>query len=295
MRVLLLRVQYLSGSVWAATGTGWSNSFDAFSHVSLRMSSAGKWPIWRCEQLVGVGPGAVLVRVVGLEQHVVDADEVALLETGRIVDRAEPEVALHDLAGRELDALPRAVDRLVAGHVVEPVEQAGDPAEPAFGQADLQVGEAHRDLRVEPVDRREHRPAEEQHADRVGRRVRRGGGRGRRRPDVQADHRAGLLAGRHERVPPAGVQRRQAEALGELGEGHGLEATRRVAPDLRGGQLRVEQPRHLARDDATGVGAGPLLEVPVVRGADDGRARGPGRSRRAGSAAPRTRGATTGS
>ena len=67
-----------------------------------------------------------------------------------------------------------------------------------------------------------------------------------------------------------GVQRGQAESLGQLGERDGLEAACRVAADLLGGELRVEQPRHLARDDAAGMGAGPLLEVPVVRRADDG-------------------------
>ena len=224
------------------------------------------------------------------------ADAVALLERRRVVDGAEPEVALHHLARREVDALPGAVHLLVAADVVEPVEQAGHPAEPALGQADLQVGEAHRDLRVQPVDGGEHRPAEEQHADGVGRRVGRRGRGGRRRPDVQADDRAGLLARRHERVPVPGVQRRQAEPLGQLGEGDRLEArARRCARTSSAATLGVEQPRQLARDDPARVGA-----RPTPRGASRSTpaprpARGRGRSRRAGSAARRTRRATTGS
>src|SRR5688572_6138755 len=55
------------------------------------------------QDLLAVGPRAVLVRVVRLEQHVVDADAVAMVESGRIVDRAEPEVAAEDLARREVD------------------------------------------------------------------------------------------------------------------------------------------------------------------------------------------------
>ena len=74
-------------------------------------------------------------------------------------------------AGLDRDVVPRAVHRVVLAHVLEPVEEAGDPTDPAFGQADPQLGEPHRDARVQPVDRGEHRVPEEQHADGVGRRV----------------------------------------------------------------------------------------------------------------------------
>ena len=69
---------------------------------------------------------------------------------------------------------------------------------------------------------------------------------------------------RHQRVPVAGVQRRETEALGQLGERHRVEPPRRVAPHLAGRELRVEQPGQLAGDDAARVRARPLLEVPVV-------------------------------
>ena len=82
----------------------------------------------------------------------------------------------------------------------------GDPADATLGEADLEVGEAHGDARVEPVDGGEHRVPEEQHADGVGRRVGRGRRRRARRADVQAHDGAGLLA----RAPSAGPSARCA-------------------------------------------------------------------------------------
>src|SRR5215207_880556 len=103
------------------------------------------------QELLRVGPGAVLVRVVGLEADVLEADPVPLLEAGAVLDGTEPEVALQHLGGGQVDAVPRAVHVLVALHVVEPIEQTRDPADAALGEADAEVGEAHREARVEPV------------------------------------------------------------------------------------------------------------------------------------------------
>ena len=50
------------------------------------------------EHGLGVGPGAVAVRVVGLEADVLDADDVPGRDRRRVVDRAEPEVAAQDVA-----------------------------------------------------------------------------------------------------------------------------------------------------------------------------------------------------
>ena len=89
------------------------------------------------EQGLGVGPGRVGVRVVGLDQDVVDADAVALLETGRVVDRAEPEVALQHLGAAS--ARCRVHVPYISWylqHVVEAVEQPGHPADAALRQAD---------------------------------------------------------------------------------------------------------------------------------------------------------------
>ncbi len=197
---------------------------------------------------------------------------VALLEAGGIVDRAEPEVALHHLARRELDALPRAVHLLVAADVVEPVEQAGDPADPTLGQADAQIrgsapgssSTASRPPRTSPsrrTARRWCRPA----------RPTRWSARSTTSPTCRQIDGPGLLARGHERVPAAGVQRRQARAVpgssGNVTARKPRAALRRISSAR---QLGVEQPRHLARDDPARVRARPFLEVPVVRGADDG-------------------------
>ena len=81
-----------------AAGTGKSNRLRRVLPGELAHVVGGEAADLRVQDLLGVGPGAVLVRVVGLEQHVVDADAVALLEPGRVVDGAEPEVALQHLA-----------------------------------------------------------------------------------------------------------------------------------------------------------------------------------------------------
>ena len=129
------------------------------------------------------------MRVVGLDEDVAHADDVALQERRRVVDRAHPEVAPEGVGRAEGDVVPRAVHRVVLAHVLEPVEQAAHPTDAAFRQADAQLGEAHRDARVQPVDRGEHRVPEEQHADGVGRRVGRRHRRRARRADVQAHDR----------------------------------------------------------------------------------------------------------
>src|SRR3954452_5181323 len=100
----------------------------------------------RPHDLLRVGPRAVLMGIVRLQQDVIDPDAVALLEAGDVVDGAEPAVALHHLARRELDASPRPEDPLVATDVVEAVEETRHPTDAALRQAQLQVGEAQRDL-----------------------------------------------------------------------------------------------------------------------------------------------------
>ena len=140
----------------------------------------------------------------------------------------------------------------------------GHPADAALRQADLDVGEPHRDLRVQPVDRAVHAVRAEQHRGDLGRRVGRRRRRRSRRTDVQAHHRLGLRARREQRIPVAGVDRRQAELVGRLRERDRLEAARRVAADLVGREVGVAQVRDLVRDEAVGMRAAPRVEVPVV-------------------------------
>ena len=82
------------------------------------------------------------MRVVLFPAHVVDADLVAQRETHGIGDEAGEDVVAEHLrwhpAVAEVGAGPRVVH--LEGSV-EPVEEVGDPAGPAFRQRDLQCGE----------------------------------------------------------------------------------------------------------------------------------------------------------
>ena len=194
----------------------------------------------------------------------------------RVVDGAEPEVALHRFRRREV-AVPhaRAADARVRHHVVEPVEEHRHPADPAFGERDVQA--AGSAAGCAPT------------ASRRWRRCRCTGNsvvlsssgapgvpaRPRRRAGVQAHHRVGLLARREQRVPVVGVHRRQADVVRVLREAQRLEPARGVAPHVVGGDGRIVQPRDLQRDDALGVRC-----RPTPRGASRStRARTPGRAR----------------
>ena len=83
--------------------------------------------------------------------------------------------------------------------------------------------------------------------------------------------RLGLHAGRPEDVPLPRVHGRQAELGRVLGEGDGVAALGRAAPDLLGGQRRVPQGNEGERDQATAAGAPrPLVDHPVVVDAQAG-------------------------
>src|SRR3954466_3071419 len=86
------------------------------------------------DDLLRVRPGAVEMRVVGLEQEMVDADAVTQDEGRRIFQGSQVEVTLPDLGGLEVDALPRPAQLVIAADVIEPVEQARHPADTALGQ-----------------------------------------------------------------------------------------------------------------------------------------------------------------
>ena len=98
-------------------------------------------------------------------------------------------------------------------------------------------------------------------------RVRRGTGHLRRRPDVHAHHRLGLLAGPEEGVPVAGVHGGQPQRVGVLGEGHGEAALGGAALDLLHGEVHVPERDDGERDEApVGVARAPLVDDPVVVG-----------------------------
>ena len=224
------------------------------------------------EELLAVGPGAVAVRVVGLEHDVVDADGVTRGDRRRVVDRAEPEVAVQHLGRSQTGALPSvpgAVDE-----VLEPVVEHRDPADPAFAHRDLQLGMAHAALRPQPLRaRRERELAEQRRRELLDRRARREVGDAAR-PGVQADHGAGLRARREDRIPPGREDRLHADAVRLLGQRDRGEPARRVAPDLRRALLGVGEVGDAHRDDPVGMRRVPLVEEPVVPRASP-RARAP--------------------
>jgi hypothetical protein len=79
--------------------------------------------------------------VVALPHHVVHVEEVAARHPELVVDEAGEHVVVEDLAGQpaaEVLPRPRVVAPVV---VVDPLEEVRDPADPALGQGDLEVGE----------------------------------------------------------------------------------------------------------------------------------------------------------
>ena len=184
-----------------------------------------------CDDVLGVGPRRVGVRVVALDEDALGADGVEGAERGRVVDRAEPEVTPQHLA-REQVALPGPALGAGCGmgeDEVGAVGEHGDPAETALVEGDVQLREADGDARPEPIRSCDKGIDREQRGDGLERGV----GSGDRRPlcrsGVEADDGVGFLAGGQERIPDAGVQAGQPALGGQLGEAHGFEAAFGIA------------------------------------------------------------------
>ena len=79
-------------------------------------------------------------------------------------------------------------------------------------------------------------------------------------------HHVELGAGLPQRVPVALVEAREAERRGVLGEGDRVAALGGGAAHLGHAEVDVPQRRDGHRDHAVGVGAAPLVDVPVVVG-----------------------------
>ena len=192
---------------------------------------------------------------------------VAGIDGGRVVDGAEPEVALEYLGRTDVPTDP------VAGtidDVVETIEEHGHPADPAFGHGHLEVGMTHGVPRPEPFRARrqghlaEHGGAQLQHGT-VGGHV--GHARG---ADVQADDGIGLGAGFDDGIPVAAEDGGEAKPMRSLGKAHRAKTPFGVAPDLGRTQDRIGQEGDAQRDDPIGVGRVPLLVEPVVPGSGHG-------------------------
>ena len=85
---------------------------------------------------------------------------------------------------------------------------------------------------------------------------------------MHADDGGRLLARGDERVPLAGVDRRQPEVRRDLAEAHRVRTPVRVAAHLGGGQLGVPQRDDRQREQLPVGVAAPLLDHPVVVGVD---------------------------
>ena len=208
------------------------------------------------------------MRVVDLQEDVLDADAVGTgrTTTGRRACRTRSCGATPPTVRGRCRATRRST-RWYSRDVVEAVEQARPPSRSRSrrarssgpGSAPGPGRTASRPQRI--IAERPKNSAPSRRAGAVGRRRR----ASRPTTRVQAHDGARLLARGEQRVPVRRADRRQAELIGVLGEADGLESARaRCATIIVGGELGVEQPRDLARDDAVGVRARPVLEVPVV-------------------------------
>ena len=117
---------------------------------------------------------------------------------------------------------------------------------------------------AERVDRHHRRQAHRHRRRCVGR----GRRRLRRRAHVAAQHRARVAARGEQRIPLAGVDARHPEPGRILRERHRVAALGGEPLHLGRGFVHVEERQDPARDEAIGIRAAPLVDVPVVVGLD---------------------------
>ena len=181
-----------------------------------------------------LGPGAVGVRVVGLEEDVLEADRVAAVaaRAGRRTRSPTPGPCTISLGAR---SSVHAAGRRLRADDVHPLEQVRHPADLALGERDLQRREARRACPRTPS--RTASPAAFCELSAI----------------VVASGASGLVAGIvddepmcidtvvsrllarvPEHVPLAAVERREAELRRVLRERDRVAALRRAAPDLVG-------------------------------------------------------------
>src|SRR5581483_11073652 len=95
------------------------------------------------QETLGRGrPRAVRVRVVALPGDPVDADRVALADTGRVVDEAGEEVPAEHLARLLPAEAPARPEAVALVQVVDSLEEVRDPADAALRERDAELGKA---------------------------------------------------------------------------------------------------------------------------------------------------------
>ena len=75
------------------------------------------------------------MRVVALDEDVLDANAISLNKCRWILNRAEPKVSFENLGWGEVGALPRSVHFVIAEHVIEAIHEPSHPSDSAFGHA----------------------------------------------------------------------------------------------------------------------------------------------------------------
>src|ERR1700761_3868206 len=108
------------------------------------------------QQLAGVRPVGVRMRVVALEHDVVDADAVPLLDARLVGDETAVDVLPEELRG-ELVGVDVAPVLVPAPGVVDALPQIRHPADAAFGERDFEAGELIEHVGHQQVDGRHHR------------------------------------------------------------------------------------------------------------------------------------------
>jgi hypothetical protein len=157
------------------------------------------------------------VRVVALEEQVVDRNVVKDLEGELFVDQTGVHVLGEQLTRREratLAGLPDlgiGIQPSVVEDLIGSFEEVGDPARSALGQDHLQLGESLERPAHHPVDGCHHRVQTGENDWDGDRRVIGRGDQPGRTPDVRAQRNSGLGCQGQQRVPVLGVYGRQSE------------------------------------------------------------------------------------
>ncbi len=212
-----------------------------------------------------MGPGAILVRVVGLEDDVAWTDAIKKRHTDWILEEATPDLPVIVGGGRfgtvQLRVTPASVGQ---PHVIGSLEQVGDPADLAFREEQFELREAFENTGEHEIGHPADAVAEEDGRRNcvrcVGRRLWRLGAR----THVHADDGPSFLADPEKWIPVARVDAGEAQKGRELAEGHSPNPASRVASHF--GYSEINAPK---RDEAQGqqpalARTAPLLHHPVV-------------------------------
>src|SRR5580700_9890309 len=196
-------------------------------------------------------PRRVGMGVVALPRDVVDADPIAQQQARGVGEVAGEDVVAEGLR-RELAAEVAVQPLLVVEVAVDAVEVEGDPADPALGQRDLELGETAQRGAEQEVLRGDGADLAGQHHEVVDRRLVGALDDREPGPDVQGQHHV-LVAQRFEhRVPVARQEAREPLDVRRLEEADRPATLLGDAVHLFGGELDVPHRHDALGDEAVG-------------------------------------------